>query len=157
MSAQISRIIDIPVGHFQRIGPKKGKLQTVEETGLGNTLCYEAYGGRLFRSDEGAVREAVDKFIEDYVRSCQNLDEDPAHRYYEVYNFNDLYSLLGILPTHFGDRWGYTNSEDYRMSLGFDITYVDDLKDTYFEEIGEPVLVIEPYSDCYPLEYYREV
>lgn len=153
----LKQIINIPKGHFRK-DLNSGPIRiSVEETGRGNLLCYEAYGGRFFRSDEGAVREAVDKFVEDYVKSCQMQDEDPAHMMYEVYNFNDLYSLLGIMPTHFGDRWGYTNSEDYRVDLGFDINLVENLDEPFFDVIKEPILVIEPLSDSYPMEYYREV
>ena len=60
------KIEDILVAHPKKRLPWYGKHPSIEDTGRGNTLCYEAWGGRLFFSDEGAVREAVDKFIENY-------------------------------------------------------------------------------------------
>lgn len=150
-------IIDIPQGHFYRDLVNGAVRISVEETGKGDLLCYEAYGGRFFRSSEKAVRKAVDTFVKNYERACRMQDEDPAHMYVEVFNFNDLYSLLGIVPSHFGEHWGYTNAEDYRVNLRFDITLVDQLTESYFERIREPVLVIELNYDCYPMESYMEV
>lgn len=158
------RILDMMVAHPKGYDPgendnlKFSPEITVEETGRGNLLCYEAYGGRLFRSDEGAVREAVEKFVADYKQACQMLDEDPAHVFFEVYNFNDLYMLLGICQTHFGDQWGYTNVEDWRVDdLDFDVYILEDTAGTMFEKFNEPVLIIEPGVNSYPMECYREV
>ena len=61
-----TKIEDIIVAYpKKKLNWLRNKHPSIEDTGRGTTLCYEAWGGRLFFSDEGAVREAVDKFVED--------------------------------------------------------------------------------------------
>jgi len=148
---KLHKIMEVPIGKVQR-------HITIEETGKGNLLCLDKYGGRLFRSDEGAVRKAIKTFEEDYIRACCMFDEDPAHMYMATYNYNDLYSLLGILPTTFGDQFGYTNVDGYRTDdLQFKIELIDDYSSEFLGKINEPILVFEPEYGCYPNEFYREV
>lgn len=134
-----------------------GSHPSIEDTGLGDTLCYEAWGGRLFYSDPGAVQEAVDKWIEDYNEMCRKTEEDPANVMIDVTNFNDLYSLLHILPTHLGDAWGYSSSLDYARDLVFRVEMVYPTENEIADLFGCQVLIIEPCSDdSYPDYYYRE-
>lgn len=152
------RIVEFPIAHFTRDKEDlKTRMQTVEETGKGNLLCYEAFGGRLFRSGEEAVKKDIKAFIDEYNMDCKRTDEDPAHKYLEVYCFNDLYEKLGIRQTQFGSWWGYTTDEDYRQDIEFDFYLLKDRKDTYFEDINEDILLIElrPYS--FPTETYMDV
>ena len=151
------KIEDILVAHPPKYLPWLGKHPSIEDTGRGTTLCYEAWGGRLFYSDEGAVREAVDKFVEEYADMCRRTEEDPAHEYCDVMNFNDLYALLGILPTHLGDAWGYSSSEDYAVMLQFRVEMVYPTENDIADLFGCQVLIIEPYDTrTYPDYYYRE-
>lgn len=148
------KVKEVPVGRFR----KERKLPTIEETGNGQLLCLEGYGGRLFRSSEEAVKKAIKQFVDNYLKACRMFDEDPAHMYFEVFNFNDLYSMLGIAPTDFGDQFGYSNVDGYRIDdLDFEITLVDHYKSEFLEIVDEPVLIFEPRYDCYPNEFYREV
>lgn len=152
------KISDLYIAQPKKYFNWHGKLPSVEETGKGDLLCYEAWGGRLFRSDEGAVREAVDKFVDDYRMGRMRTEEDPAHVYMEVYNFNDLYYLLGILPTHFGDAFGYTTVEDYAQDITFRVEFIYPSENEIAEQFGEPILVIEPVDDeSYPQYYYKEL
>lgn len=151
------KIEDILVAHPKKRLTWYGKHPSIEDTGRGDTLCYEAWGGRLFFSDEGAVREAVDKFVENYDEMCLRTKEDPAHEYYDVTNFNDLYSLLGILPTHMGDAWGYSSSDDYSQDLHFRVEMVYPTENEIADLFGCQVLIIEPIDQgSYPDFYYRE-
>ena len=151
------KIEDILVAHPKKNLPWYGKHPSIEDTGRGTTLCYEAWGGRLFYSDEGAVREAVNKFVEDYTEMCRRSAEDPAHEFYDVTNLNDLYSLLGILPTHLGDAWGYSSSEDYALDLDYRVEMVYPTENEIADLFGCQVLIIEPYNpNSYPDFYYRE-
>lgn len=116
---------------------------TVEITGNGDLLCYEGFFGRWFRSSEACVREAVDKFRQYY--------DDGNY-----INYNDLYSLLNIATTHAGNEYGYSQNEDYRSDMEFDIIRIP--ADENFEGMHEEVLVLEPagrYS--YPIDCYMEV
>lgn len=153
-----TKIEDIIVAYpKKKLNWLRNKHPSIEDTGRGTTLCYEAWGGRLFFSDEGAVREAVDKFVEDYAEYCRRSEEDPAQIYVEVVNFNDLYALLGILPTHLGDAWGYNSSPDYARDLVFRVEMVYPTENEIADIFGCQVLIIEPYDDnTYPDYYYRE-
>lgn len=143
--------------------PKKylnwhGKHPSIEDTGKGDTLCYETWGGRLFFSDPGAVKEETQKFVDDYKENCKRSEEDPAGIFFDVANFNDLYSLYGILPTHLGDAWGYNSSVDYAQDIDFAITLVKPGENEIADLFGREVLIIEPSNDeSYPNYYYKEL
>ena len=154
---KIMRIKDIPV-----VKPKFGGFikwdehaKFAEPTGKGELLCVDGFFGRMFRSEEGCVRDELDEYVRSYNEMCQMLNEDPAHQYYEVLNYNDLYSLLGILPSVAGDQWGYTNSEDYRVDLGFDVVMVTEGE--WVDKLGEPYLYFEPAEGSGPDPCYLEV
>ena len=118
---------------------------TVEITGDGNLLCYEGFSGRWFRSSESQVQQAADEFSKLYAEG-------------NYICWNDLYALLHIAVTHFGNRYGYAGNDDYRNceTLDFDITRIP--ADENFEGMGEEVLVIEPATEyCYPYDFYMEV
>ena len=154
---RIVKIEDVLVAHPKKRLPWYGKHPSIEDTGRGDTLCYEAWGGRLFFSDEGAVREAVDKFCENYREMCELVRSDPTHETLDIMNFNDLYSLLGIVPSPFGDVWGYSTSEDYAVNLDFDVDYILPTENEVADAFGCKILRIEPsVSACYPDYYDRE-
>ena len=83
---------------------------SIEYTGKGNILCYDGYGGRWFRSSVEAVQEAVDHFIEEYEKGY-------------VLSYNDLYLLLGMAESDFGEQYGYSPSEDWKVDLAFIIDF----------------------------------
>ena len=152
------KIKDMVVAH-PTITPKYDKRKlTIEDPGFGDTLCYEAWGGRLFFHDEDMVRDIVKRFEESYAEACLKSAEDPAGVYVEVFNYNDnLYYPLGILPTVLGDAWGYNSAIDYARDLHFNVTLTDPKTSEIAEQFGRPVLVIEPEDDdSYPDYYYRE-
>lgn len=143
---------------LELIDPRLG--QYAEPTGIGNLLCYDSWGGRFFRCTEEHVRKCVQEFVEDYKLYCRALDEDPAHAFYETLNWNDLYAKYPIAPSPFGDKYGYTNAEDYRQDIKIMVTLysAEDLKNTVFALYNEPILVIEPADQySYPNDYYLEV
>lgn len=123
---------------------------SVEETGRGDLLCYEAYSGRWFRSSELAVEKAVERlnsmFAEDQNYVC----------------LNDFYDELGIERTHFGHQWGWTPNEDYYVGpIAVDTCYckAKDIMDRnpsgQLEALDEDVLIIEILT--YPMEGWEEV
>lgn len=140
-----------------RAGKPKGEdfyRPSVEYTGKGNLLCYDAYGGRWFRSSREAVERAIEFFIQDY-------------RDGNVLNYNDLYAQLGISQTDFGYQYGWSPSESYQINMEFHITYLseDELKhghrinntDTQFANFEEGILIIRPDVNSLPFESYWEV
>ena len=138
--------------------PFKTKLQTIEDTGYGNLLCYEDYGARIFLSSEEEVRAGVKRFVDNYNRMCRMFDEDPKHEYFEVMNWNDLYHELHIVESFFGNTWGYSNNEEYRVDLQFNIYLIENTVGTYFQNMADKVLIIEPLDQyCVPFDFYMEV
>ena len=133
----------------------KKKAIAAEPTGKGDLLIIDGFFGRMFRSDEGCVRDELDEYCRQYNEICRRLEEDPAHEYYEVLNYNDLYGLHGIIPSVAGNLYGYTNSEDYSVDLKFDIQYITEGE--WVDMFGEPYLYYQPYEWCYPDPCYMEV
>ena len=130
------------------------KALAAEPTGKGDLLIIDGFFGRMFRSDEGCVRDEIDEFCRQYDEMCRQLDEDPAHEYVEVLSWNDLYRLHGIIPGIAQDQWGYANSEDYRVHMKFEIKYVTE--GPWVDLFGEPFLFYEPREQCYPDPCYLE-
>lgn len=127
--------------------------KSVEETGLGDTLCFDGYSGRWFRSTPEKVEEAIQTFQEEYKNgmgySCC---------------LNDLYKLLGIEATHFGYQMGWPgacepdgNPDEYDLyydKIEFDTGMIDgDL----FHNVHEPVYVIELDQYSYPIPWWDEI
>lgn len=133
----------------------KKKAVAAEPTGKGDLLVIDGFFGRMFRSDEGCVRDELDEYCRQYNEICKRLEEDPAHEYYEVLNYNDLYGLHGIIPSVAGNLYGYTNSEDYSVDLKFDIEYITEGE--WVDKFGEPYLYYQPKEWCYPDPCYMEV
>ena len=133
----------------------KKKAIAAEPTGKGDLLVIDGFFGRMFRSDEGCVRDELDEYCRQYNEICRRLEEDPAHEYYEVLNYNDLYGLHGIIPSVAGNLYGYTNSEDYSVDLAFDIEYITEGE--WVDKFGEPYLYYQPKEWCYPDPCYMEV
>lgn len=125
---------------------------SIELTGKGDQLCYDAYGGRWFRSSCEAVGEAVEFFMDEYERGNR-------------LNYNDLYALLGISQTAFGYQYGYSPDESYRVDMNFtlaiikkeDLHYYTQDFGTIWGEMDEDILLIEPDPKALPFESYWEV
>lgn len=129
--------------------------QTIEETGRGRRLCYDTFLGRAFRDDPDCLRDICEKYREMYLAACEKLDEEPTVTNYEVTNWNELYTMIGIALSIVGDNWGLTNDPDWRVPLEFEYETV-----TYgpiYEMFGEPVFCFGPKEYCQPMECYREV
>lgn len=109
---------------------------SVEETGTGDVLCLESFSGRWFRASIESVEEA-----------CQNLDTIYHHGFEEKGYcdacLNDLYSLLGIQTTYFGDKVFWTNENN-----GEHIIFANSFKDLD-NGLGE-VYVIELAEESMP-------
>ena len=154
------RIKDIPVAHppkHKEHIPWVNGSPSIEDTGTGDILCYEAWGARWFFASEEWVRKSVKEFCENYEDMCKRAAEDPAHQYADVANFNDLYRELGISESTLGDAWGYSTSEDYAVDLEFNMEYVYPTENELADRFGCRIFVIEVKDpSCYPDFYYRE-
>ena len=125
--------------------PMRMTSQSIEETGYGDTLCYESYSGRWFRSSDVAVASGIDKFKKRWGNG-------------EDLSFNDLYHELGIAMSQFGYEHGYPNHKDYYdgeldiepMTLEGWSPYTDGRP-----TIDEPVIVITVYTP--PMDCWMEV
>ena len=145
--------------HIQK--PKKDvdyklKAAYAEPTGKGDLLIIEGFFGRMFRSDEGCVRDELDEFSRKYHEICQRYDDDPAHEYYEVMSYDELFYLHGLIPAVGPTGWGYTNTPDYRVSsIDFDVYLVTEGE--WVDKLGEKYLYYCPKEYCTPDPCYLEV
>ena len=122
-----------------------------EDTGNGDLLCFDAFGGRWFYSSEDAVNMALfelnDEFMNETIQISNN--GDVIRGGYRCYN--DLYQKWGISETCFGWTWGWApNSDYYDGPILWSVRKVEG-----FQELDEPVLIIEPLT--YPMEGWMEV
>ena len=121
---------------------------SVEETERGDLLCFEGWSGRWFRSSEEAVHRAFDELNE---RFCEG----------EYVCLNDLYELLGIAKTHFGNRFGWAANPDYYDSpIDWEGTLFDAGTFVIEENAESPVVNEDVYAIdifTYPMECWMEV
>lgn len=96
--------------------------QTVIITDKGNTLCYDMWSDRYFRSDI----EAIKRIVNDLNRRMR--DEN-------YISLNEFYSEIGLKSTEPGDLMGWNIERGY-----IDIHFSSHLDDT-----GNPCLAIEFY------------
>ena len=152
------QLIDMPALKPSKYDAKlyHAKAIAAEPTGKGDTLIIEGFFGRMFRSDVGCVEDELEQFVSMYEDICQKFDEDPAHEFYEVMSYNDLYSLHGLMPGAAQGSWGYTNTKDYRvLPLEFRTTYVTE--GAWVDLFGEPYFYYCPKEHCVPDPCYLEV
>lgn len=89
-------------------------------TGNGNTLCFDAFAGRYFRSDRNKIERAVNELNRIIV------GDDYA-------SLNDFYDRIGLSHTTLGDQLGW-NSRHYG--------YVDVRFSSHLAEDSTPCLAI---------------
>lgn len=112
-----------------------------EETGNGDLLCYEGYSGRWFRSSREAVEEAE-----------KTYNHELKENHYS--SFNDLYDLFGIEESHFGNEYGYVDTEHESIVDERGVIFENTLVRAADSGKGEDVLYIDIYT--YPIEYFYE-
>lgn len=91
----------------------------IEQTGFGQTLCYDSLSGRYFRSSVNAIDKAVNNF------NRLLIGENYA-------TLNDLYNELGISTIELGSILGWRVEDEM-----CDIDY-----DSELDEDGQPYVVI---------------
>ena len=131
--------------------PPKNGCWTIEDTGNGDQLCFEAYTGRIFRSSVDAVTDAQDKLIAQYI------DEESGGQFGYA-SFNDYLNYLGLKGTQFGHEHGWVNSEDwyYRNEpIGFSNEMI--AADAPGNEFGEPVYCMMIEEGWQPMWGYDQV
>ena len=115
---------------------KKGfGKHSIEDTGKGHDIFMLGYTGRLFYSS----REAVEADMKEFNRMVMEQ---------EYVCLNDLYELLGIHETHFGNQYGWPNKEylwnpdeglNYEISGPYDDGDLGGLSVSYVELFDYPV------------------
>lgn len=106
------------------IGAKDTNKDFVIDTGLGDTLCYDYFSGRLFKSDIEKIRQGINV-------ANKNLNHDGS------ITLNDLYYEIGLESIHVGDLFEYI---------------IDDgiLEENFTSQLtldGVPCLVVSFYND----------
>jgi len=131
--------------------PPKNGFCTIEETGEGDLLCFEAYTGRIFRSSEEAVTKAEDELISQYLN-----EEDNGMFGYASYN--DFYHYLKIREDQFGYEYGWANNEDY-FERNEPIKFRNELiaADAPGNDFGEPVYMIMLEDGWQPMWGYDQI
>lgn len=121
---------------------------SVERSGFGEQLIFDAWGGRWFRSSEEAVKRGCDNLINQYYGLA--TDEDAI-----AINYNDLYAQWNIETTDFGAACVWDPAQSYSNNPEFVFTWCRDGR--LFDKFGEPVLMVEPAIDCFPEHVRWEV
>ena len=138
-------------------------FQSVEDTGNGDLLCYDMWGGRLFRSSLDAVEQAQARFND--MRDEDGFDCQLTNGDYKSYpaslSMNDLYNEYGMLRTQLGHQYGWPADDDYyptrRIKFINTMIKVDDLDDDTKRQFNEDILVVEIGEDYYPMECWMEL
>lgn len=156
---QIRRVKPIQIAKPKRLDTQaeiwRKKAAYAEETGMGDLLCIEGFFGRPFRSDRQYVEEILCEYCDMYANMCERFDSDPGNpNNYEVICWNDLYSMLNLIPSMAGDSYGYVNSDDYRVEMDFETKMVD--QGEWVDCFKEPFFYFTPKPSCYPDPCYRE-
>lgn len=118
----------------ETIAPWEGP--SIEWTGNGTLLCFEAYSGRLFYSSREAVERAI-----------LNLNE--YYRQRGRASLNTFYSLLRIRTTTFGAETGWIADVDSPEPEDLEIVTIDGNGRN-----GENMLIIDIKTD--PEDYWEE-
>ena len=101
------------------------------QTDNGNTMCYDVFSGRYFKSDMEKLRRAVNDLNE------QLLNEGSV-------NINDFYYLIGLRETKNGDILGWdSRTGQVRMDFGSELA-----------SNGTPCIVVD-FSVPPRYDYYR--
>lgn len=100
-------------------------------TGKGETLCYDAHGGRYFKSDIDKIRKAVNE-----------LNRTMTYDHYV--SLNDFYYELGLKTTTGGEDLGW-NLDNGLIEVHFSSQLTED---------GDPCLVID-YSVAPRYDYSK--
>ena len=88
----------------ERLEKKPAKSKEVIVTGNGETMCYDWYTGRTFKSDIDKLKNAVNEL------NSQMLDEGYV-------SLNDFYYVLGVPNAGIGDTLGWSYNKDGLVKL----------------------------------------
>jgi hypothetical protein len=141
-----------------KCGPPRGKYMnrpSIEYSGTGDQLCYDAWGGRWFRASIEAVNEGIQFLRDAYVDGIQEIEEGTG--YGKLLNYNDLYNVWNISDTLPGGLWGWSPSEDWRVDMEFITVLAEVGEHDLADKMGESVYIIEPAGNSLPFESYMEV
>lgn len=132
-------------------------MHSIEDTGLGNDICIDAFFGRVFLSDAGAVHEINEAFSDEYELMCRAVDEDPAGEFNDVLNYNDFYKRQHLSGDFIiGETYGWPTAKDWRTNrIEWDEAWID--SGPYAEIYGQAVFMFAPKEYCKPMECYMEV
>lgn len=134
----------------QKCGEPRGPMfnrPSVEYTGRGNTIIFDGWGGRIFRSDVEDVKAGCEKLVQ--------LVKGDGPEGGECANYNTLYSYWGIEKTDMGERDGWAPDEEWEHP-DFVYTWLGPGTDLY-DKFGEKVFLVEPQIDAFPYSCYWEV
>ena len=106
------------------ISSKDTNKDLIIDTGLGDTLCYDYFSGRLFKSDIEKIRQGINV-------ANKNLNHDGS------ITLNDLYYEIGLESVHVGDLFEF-QIEDGILEENFTSQLTLD---------GVPCLVVSFYND----------
>lgn len=115
-----------------------GNSNFEEEEDDGKLLFYDEYSQRYFRATSEAVLRASYELNKILVDDCYA-------------SLNELYNLLGIPNTDFGDRLGWSSTHMFEMywsswiNFSYEKVTMDDGLECYIMHVTEPIIEY----DCY--------
>lgn len=105
---------------------------TVFVTQQGNTLCYDSFAGRYFRSDMNTIKKA-----ENEMNACLRNDN--------YISLNSVYDMLGLEQSKMGSELGWSIDRIHNYLVDIEVS-------TQIADNGEPCLVID-FSDLPQYDY----
>ena len=140
------------------------KHPTVEDTGNGDLLCMDGWSGRLFRSSQEAVEEALNEFnaFRDNKDGYTYKDGSGIERSFpSPMAYNDLFTLYGIEPSQQGFIYGWPADDDWyeHREIPFEVSYItkEEMQRAGTDKYGEDMLIIEIPSNYFPIEGWQEI
>ena len=133
--------------------PGAKRFNNAFETGYGDTLFYDGWGGRFFRSSIEEVLDGIKRFNESYnIQTPENGDKIICC----PVSMNDYYSYMHLPVTGLGQNMGFPANEDW-IKPGTILIDPDKIYRVTEAELldaprncGEDIYVIEPSVDPMP-------
>ena len=137
------------------------KSQTIEETGHGDEIFIDEWGGRVFKSSMEHVQAGIIKVNTERDEGMDLPFADGKEVNFPVATaFNDFYIAWDIEPTGLGASFGYPASDDWYNSrtIEFEIITLEqkDMDPVMWERYGQRIHLISLDPDYYPMAAYLE-
>jgi hypothetical protein len=143
-------------------GAKPWKHQSIEETGNGKDLCFDAWSGRLFRCDPRYIKKKLEEFNKERDEGMELPFSDHDENLPISSSYNDVYfTRIGLEPSMLCHMFGYPSSDDYyphrRIPFEIKVCKYESMDELRKEKYGEDLYVVTFPDEYAPMEGWQEV